>query len=71
MILLPLDVTEHLECGSHCWAAIELDAFHALRCDPSHYGICVAMLPFIVGEAVWCVKEFGPGHGWKVVELVV
>jgi hypothetical protein len=29
------------------------------------------MLPFIVGEAVWCVKEFGPGHGWKVVELVV
>ena len=33
--------------------------------------ICVVLLPFVVGEAVWCVEKFGPDHGWKIAELIV
>ena len=45
-----------------------------MRCDVirrTEGRICVATLPYMVGEAVWCVERFGPDHGWKIVESII
>jgi hypothetical protein len=55
------------------WAAIELDACHASRCDRLLRGEDLRRSVTIYGRrgSLVCVEKFGPDHGWRIVELIV